>query len=65
MIVGDMMIAPAKLTEVFGISPAGGDVNWLQLELVVNGAKVRMLLSDNPRLAPLRLTTQLPSDVNE
>lgn len=65
MIVGDMMLSPRSLTEVFGINPANGRVNWLELELVVNGAKVRVRIADNQRMAPFRITTHLPAETNE
>lgn len=65
MIVGDMMLAPRELKDVFGINPAGDKVNWLQMHLVVNGANVRVLFPENRRFAPFRLTTNMPPESNE
>lgn len=66
MIVGDMILTPRSLTAVFGINPApAGQINWLDLHLIINGAAVHVVISDNPRIPPLRITTNLPAAADE
>jgi len=65
MLVGDMMLAPRNMAESFGIKPAQNGHNSLELNLIVSGAKLKITLLDNRSTAPFRITTQLPSDMEE
>jgi hypothetical protein len=63
LIVGDLLLAPRGLSEALGVDPARGGGNTLELNLLINGAaRVRLLVADHRKVAPIRLTTNLPAD---